>query len=43
MKASTAIVLGLGIGLLALGCVRGEQLDVFRKAMMVCLECIGIG
>ncbi len=36
---------GLGIGLLFLGIgFYEEQLaDIYRKAVMICLECIGIG
>ncbi|MDO5040502.1 MAG: CD1871A family CXXC motif-containing protein [Peptoniphilus sp.] len=32
----------LGIVLLALGIYRGEMVTVFRKAVVICLECIGI-
>ncbi|MFI3213587.1 MAG: CD1871A family CXXC motif-containing protein [Eubacteriales bacterium] len=33
----------LGISFLAIGIVKGEDQSVFQKAIMVCLECIGIG
>ena len=40
----------IGIGILAIGalCVwmgvsDGQHMDVFRKAIFICLECIGIG
>ncbi len=37
--------IGLGIGMLFLGIgIWGEQItDIYRKAVMICLECIGIG
>lgn len=31
------------IGLLMVGCIRAEYLEVMQKAVKVCLECIGIG
>ena len=32
-----------GVLFLAMGAVRGEYGVIFRKAVMICLECIGIG
>lgn len=36
---------GVGIGLLFLvvGFMMQQQQDIYRKAIMICLECIGIG
>jgi hypothetical protein len=33
----------LSITAIILGIIRGELSDIFRKATMICLECIGIG
>jgi hypothetical protein len=33
----------LGILFLAVGAYRDQFSDIFRKAVMICLECIGIG
>lgn len=33
----------LGAGLMAFGLWRGEGLVVLKKAIRICLECIGIG
>ena len=33
----------LGIVLLCLGILRGEDTVVWRKAVNVCMECIGLG
>lgn len=37
------LALGTGIAFLAIGLIRGEHLLVLKKAIMICLECIGIG
>ena len=36
-------ILVLGVLFLALGIADGQLKDVYRKAVMICLECIGIG
>lgn len=38
-------ILGLGVGVVCLlvGIMQGQLTDIFRKAVMICLECIGIG
>ncbi len=33
----------LGLMLVAAGVATGEMNQVFRKAILICLECIGIG
>ncbi len=37
------VLLFVALLLLTLGIVFKEHLDVFRKAITICLECIGIG
>jgi len=37
------MVLLLAAGFLTLGITRGEVLEVFKKAVKICLECIGLG
>jgi hypothetical protein len=33
----------LGVGLMIFGAFRGELTELMKKAVTVCLECIGIG
>ncbi len=33
----------LGLGMMGFGIYRGELAVVFKKAVNICLECIGIG
>ncbi len=33
----------LGIAFVCIGILRDEHLEVLRKAVKICLECIGIG
>ena len=33
----------LGLGLMAAGILRGEDTVVWRKAVNICMECIGLG
>ncbi|MBQ4086143.1 MAG: hypothetical protein IJC54_06195 [Clostridia bacterium] len=43
-KATPAIVfMALGAAAMLLGAYRGEIETVLRKAVMLCLECVGIG
>ena len=36
-------LLGLGIGLVIWGAVTGQALGTLRKAIFICLECMGLG
>ena len=45
-KQRTAVALGLmalGAACLVIGVLRGEHTVVWRKAINICLECIGLG
>jgi hypothetical protein len=37
------LLLGLGAAMIVLGLFRQEALEILKKAVIVCLECIGIG
>ena len=39
----TYVLLVLAIAMCAFGWSRGEWRDVMRKAIAICMECIGIG
>lgn len=38
-----AVVLAVAVVLIVLGIIQGDALDVWRKASLICYECIGIG
>lgn len=38
-----AVVLAVAVALIVVGVLQGDALDVWRKASLVCYECIGIG
>lgn len=42
-SAIACIVLALAAILIAVGVAQGDPLWVFRKAALICYECIGIG
>ena len=42
-RIATLAVLLAGAAFTWIGIVRGEQAVVLRKALQICLECIGIG
>lgn len=43
MVPAWAVGLVVGGVLLALGAFNDQFADIYRKAIMICLECIGIG
>ena len=42
-KVMPFIALGIGAVMIVTGVIRGEHLVVLKKAVNICLECIGIG
>ncbi|MBO5302948.1 MAG: hypothetical protein J6A92_02750 [Lachnospiraceae bacterium] len=44
-KRNSLWTLGMGLGmvLLLIGFLDGQLEEIYRKAVMICLECIGIG
>ena len=36
-------LLGLGIALVTYGAITGQALGTLRKAIFICLECMGLG
>ena len=36
-------LLGLAAGLIVCGAVKGQALGTMRKAIFICLECMGLG
>lgn len=42
-KVIPYIALGLGVVMIIAGVIREEHLIVLKKAVNICLECIGIG
>ena len=42
-NAAALLLLAAAVLCFALGVARGEQETVFRKAVNICMECIGLG
>ncbi len=42
-NAVAVMVLCLGVVFLAIGTMRGEAAMVLQKAVVICMECVGIG
>jgi hypothetical protein len=42
-KIARVVIFALGVILIALGIAQGEPFEIMRKAVTICLECIGIG
>jgi hypothetical protein len=43
MRIKQALLLLAGLACVGIGVLRGETAEVLRKAVTVCLECIGLG
>lgn len=43
IQALRIVLAAAGIGLVLLGFATGQVQDVLRKAVYICLECVGIG
>ena len=41
--AAQIFLLAAGVALIAVGIYRGEAMEILSKAVVVCMECIGIG
>jgi hypothetical protein len=41
--AIRAVALSMGLGLVVLGILSRETVEIMQKAVVICLECIGIG
>lgn len=39
----TVVLLTVGLAFIVIGAVRGEANAVLQKAIMICMECIGLG
>lgn len=42
-KYKTLVAILLSLVLLFVGMIQGQQEQVFRKAVKICLECVGLG
>ena len=42
-RAIQITLLAAGIVMMVFGLLRGEAAEILRKAIVICLECIGIG
>ena len=43
MRIKQLVLLFLGFACVGIGLFRGETIEVMRRAIVVCLECIGLG